>query len=269
MNYEFKNSVICCPDILPLNLTLNTTPQKVVKMFELSHFIFQKMFSLFWDQPIYRTYYACDPGELRRRQQRSRYLNYLQNQLASLVNDESDDFWDAPPRARQDAKNETPAQSESPSSQPQQQQQQQQQQHQQQQQQAPAESAESAESPRTPDETRRDTPKPRLTEYRYQSSTRYNGGDYVEEHRERYVAGDGSVHIRSRRRLGDKWHETEDHTDADGKSTQREIWHNVPDDQIDSFKQEWCDRHNPKPAIEQQSSGSPATPGASPEEKHD
>jgi hypothetical protein len=82
-----------------------------------------------------------------------------------------------------------------------------------------------------------------LTEYHFQSRSTYNGRDYVEEHRERFTGEDGGVHIRTRRRLGDRWYEVEDHTDADGKKSQRETWHNVGDDQIESFKQEWTERH--------------------------
>jgi hypothetical protein len=212
------------------------------------------MFSLFWDQPVYRTYYAYDPWELRRRQQRSRYLNDLQNQLASLLNDESDEFWDVPTRPRQATQRDGPEKLESQPSHPQQQQEQQQ---------------PPADSPRTNEQQQPETPRHPPAVYRYQSSARYNGSEYVEEHRERYVAEDRSVHFRSRRRLGDKWHETEDHTDAEGKTTQREIWHNVPDDQIESFKQEWGDRHQPKPAIEQQTTAGQSPSGDAHDAKHD
>lgn len=79
--------------------------------------------------------------------------------------------------------------------------------------------------------------------YFFQSHTTRNGNDVVEEHRQRVTGEDGSVHVTTRRRLGDKWYECETHTDKDGKSTNKETWHNVADDQIDSFKKEWADKH--------------------------
>ena len=81
--------------------------------------------------------------------------------------------------------------------------------------------------------------------YFYQSRSTYNGRDYVEEHRERVTDADGE-HTTLRRRLGDRWYETETHTDKDGKSTSKETWHNVPEDGIEEFKQEWEEKHGQK-----------------------
>ena len=64
--------------------------------------------------------------------------------------------------------------------------------------------------------------------YFYRSRSTYNGHDYVEEHRERVSDADGE-HTTLRRRLGDRWYETETHTDKDGKSTSKETWLNVPE----------------------------------------
>jgi hypothetical protein len=84
--------------------------------------------------------------------------------------------------------------------------------------------------------------KPQVTEYRFESRASWNGKDYVEEDQERYHGVDGEVHSRSRCRLGDRWHDLEDHTGPDGKSLKRETWHNVKNDQIQAFKNEWAQK---------------------------
>jgi hypothetical protein len=48
------------------------------------------------------------------------------------------------------------------------------------------------------------------------------------------------------RRLGDQWHENEVHVDKDGKKTERETWHNVGDSEIEAFKHDWSEKHEPK-----------------------
>ena len=82
--------------------------------------------------------------------------------------------------------------------------------------------------------------------YFFESRSSYNGKDYIEEHRERVTGEDGSVHTTTRRRLGDRWYENETHTDKDGKSTSKETWHNVPEDDIGKFKDEWSAKHSLK-----------------------
>lgn len=82
--------------------------------------------------------------------------------------------------------------------------------------------------------------------YFFESHTARNGDDLVEEHRQRVTESDGSVHVTTRRRIGDRWYENETHIDKDGKNTSKDTWHNVPDDKIDSFKQEWEQRHSLK-----------------------
>jgi hypothetical protein len=67
-----------------------------------------------------------------------------------------------------------------------------------------------------------------------------------------------------RRRLGDRWYESETHRDKDGKETERETWHNVADDEIDGFKEEWSRKHQkpappPQPAIESPEQPKPTT----------
>jgi hypothetical protein len=186
------------------------------------------MFSLFWDQPLYHTYYAYDPFAFRRTpSRRTRYLNYLENRLASLINDEFDDFWDSPPQKKQVQHDQSPSQSPvTPSGEGQ-----------------PQPQSQSQSPPPTETQQPAEKKSRGLTEYHFQSRATYNGRDYVEEHRERFTGEDGGIHVRTRRRLGDRWYEIEDHTDADGKKSQRETWHNVGDDQIESFKQEWTERY--------------------------
>ena len=94
--------------------------------------------------------------------------------------------------------------------------------------------------------------------YFYESRSSYNGHDFVEEHRERVTGEDGVVHTTMRRRLGDRWYENETHTDKEGKSTSKETWHNVPEDQIEAFKKEWSEKHGQK--YEAIASDAPATP---------
>ena len=64
-------------------------------------------------------------------------------------------------------------------------------------------------------------------------------GSIVEEHRERVTSGDGSVHVVTRRQIGDRWYVHESHSTKDGESSSKETWHNVPEDQVQSFKDEW------------------------------
>jgi hypothetical protein len=83
-----------------------------------------------------------------------------------------------------------------------------------------------------------------------------NGRDYVEEHREKVTGADGETRIATRRRLGDRWYEKEIHVDKDGKKTERETWHNVNDEEIEAFKLEWSEKHEPKAEINCTASGS-------------
>jgi hypothetical protein len=67
----------------------------------------------------------------------------------------------------------------------------------------------------------------------------FNGRDYIEEHREKVTGSDGTTRIATRRRLGARWYENEIQVDKAGEKTERETWHNVSDEDIDSFKAEW------------------------------
>ncbi|OHT12814.1 cysteine protease [Tritrichomonas foetus] len=79
--------------------------------------------------------------------------------------------------------------------------------------------------------------------YYYEGKSRYDGHNYVEEHRERLTDSEGKVHVTQRRRLGDRWYENESITDEEGKTLTKESWHNVPEDQIENFKLEWGKHH--------------------------
>lgn len=80
-------------------------------------------------------------------------------------------------------------------------------------------------------------------QYIFQSSYASNGGDVVEERQESVTEEDGTVHCTTKRRLGDRWCQSEVHTDKDGQQTSTETWYNVPEDQIDAFKTEWDTNH--------------------------
>ena len=55
------------------------------------------------------------------------------------------------------------------------------------------------------------------------------------------MRGDGSVHTVTRRQIGDRWYVHESHSTKDGETSTKETWHNVPEDQMASFKKEWED----------------------------
>ena len=84
------------------------------------------------------------------------------------------------------------------------------------------------------------------------------GDELVEEHLERVTKEDGSVHVTTRRQIGDRWYVHESHSDRDGVRNTKETWHNVSEGEIDSFKKEWEAmhgrgiEHEETPAIEQE-----------------
>jgi hypothetical protein len=76
-------------------------------------------------------------------------------------------------------------------------------------------------------------------QYISHTQSMFNGRDYIEEHREKVTGSDGMTRIATRRRLGDRWYEDEVQVDKSGEKTEREMWHNVSDEDIESFKAEW------------------------------
>ena len=109
------------------------------------------------------------------------------------------------------------------------------------------------------------------------SVTESRGGrsrsERIEEHRERIMGSDGSVHTVTRRQIGDRWYVHESHSTKDGESSSKETWHNVPEESIDSFKKEWecknCLKHEAPEAASETSgtSGTPALPKETETEK--
>ena len=75
--------------------------------------------------------------------------------------------------------------------------------------------------------------------YYLESYSHFDGEKIVEERKEQKVDSDGNIHNSLKRRLGDRWYETEQIKDKEGKTTVKESWHNVSEEDIDNFKEEW------------------------------
>lgn len=73
-----------------------------------------------------------------------------------------------------------------------------------------------------------------LTEHNYC----YNGRDKFEEIREKTSDGD-KTYISKIKRIGNRWVQIDEIIDKEGKKTTKETWHNVSEDEIDSFENEW------------------------------
>ena len=82
--------------------------------------------------------------------------------------------------------------------------------------------------------------------YYYESHSRYNDGKIVEERKEKKIDSEGKVHHSLMRRLGDQWYQTEKIEDEEGKVVTKEAWHNVSEDEIDHFKEEWMNKSGAK-----------------------
>ncbi|OHT06026.1 hypothetical protein TRFO_05663 [Tritrichomonas foetus] len=70
----------------------------------------------------------------------------------------------------------------------------------------------------------------------------------AEEHRERITELDGTVRMITKRSLGEKWFQSERIIKGDQTSS-KEIWHNVPEEEVESFKVAWktqFDKQNQK-----------------------
>ena len=110
------------------------------------------------------------------------------------------------------------------------------------------ETEETKESKESKEETEKKESKEKevpLHSFFFRSSTFRRGNDLVEEHRERVVNEDGSVHVVTRRQLGDRWSIHESHT-KDGSTSSKETWHNVPEEAISSFEADWKSSMQPK-----------------------
>ncbi|KAH0806826.1 cysteine protease [Histomonas meleagridis] len=75
--------------------------------------------------------------------------------------------------------------------------------------------------------------------YRTYSSQRYfNGNEKFEEIREQTNDGD-KTYISKIKRIGNRWVQVDEVVDKEGKKTTKETWHNVGEDEIDAFENEW------------------------------
>jgi hypothetical protein len=128
----------------------------------------------------------------------------------------------------------------------------------------PTTSTEPAESPEPTQSIKQVKPQRVVTRQAvYQTKSSFDGHNYVEEHRKRVTGHDGEVRTVIRRRLGNRWYETETHRDKEGKETERETWHNVADDEIEGFKEEWSRKHQkslPRPQAAIKSPSEPSKP---------
>lgn len=85
--------------------------------------------------------------------------------------------------------------------------------------------------------------------YYFESHSTFDGEKIIEEQKVQKIDSEGKVHHSLKRRLGDQWYQTEKIEDSEGKATNKEIWHNVPEDEIENFKQEWINKSHFKPAL--------------------
>jgi hypothetical protein len=64
----------------------------------------------------------------------------------------------------------------------------------------------------------------------------------MEERHEKVTNAEGESRETTLRRIGDKWYENEVHSDKEGKKTQKESWHNVPETEFEAFQNQWKDK---------------------------
>lgn len=75
--------------------------------------------------------------------------------------------------------------------------------------------------------------------YKTFSSQRYfNGNEKFEEIREQTSDGD-KTYVSKIKRIGNRWVQVDEIVDKEGKKTTKETWHNVSEDEIDTFENEW------------------------------
>jgi hypothetical protein len=207
------------------------------------------MFSLFADpfyyRPAYRYRLAFNPFAYARATDIfDRYLDAFENQFFAALADDRSQMQDNPradapeapvaPAPAADAKQPESSETTAPPQNPEQSQ-------------AQTQAQAQVQSESQTQRGSRQSPQAYGRQYVFQKRATWDGQNYVEEHRERVKGHDGESRTVVRRRLGDRWYENETHTDKDGKTTERETWHNVADDQIDNFKLEWSQKHSEKP----------------------
>ncbi|KAH0793174.1 cysteine protease [Histomonas meleagridis] len=72
----------------------------------------------------------------------------------------------------------------------------------------------------------------------YSSQRYFNGNEKFEEIREQTNDGE-KTYISKIKRIGNRWCQVDEVVDKDGKKTTKETWHNVGEDEIDAFENEW------------------------------
>jgi hypothetical protein len=192
------------------------------------------MFTLFNDPFYYRpTYWIQNPWYSRRKSLFERYLDALDQRFFSILTDDAAQLLELENQAKQ----ENPPTTENPKIEA-----------------KPADPKIEAkpDDAKTDQKTDEQSVQPKVRspwygrQYISHTKTTFNGENYVEEHREKVTGSDGETRIATRRRLGDRWYENETHIDKDGKKSERETWHNVPDEDIEKFKLEWSQNQNCK-----------------------
>ena len=77
--------------------------------------------------------------------------------------------------------------------------------------------------------------------YKTFSTTRnysHNGKDKFEEIREQTSDGN-NTYISKIKRIGNRWVQVDEVVDKEGKKTTKETWHNISENEIESFEDEW------------------------------
>lgn len=108
------------------------------------------------------------------------------------------------------------------------------------------ETQETKEEPLETDQPSNASPKPY---YCIESHSIFDGEKIVEERKTQQIDSEGRHHRSIKRRLGDQWYESEEIKDCEGKVSVKESWHNVSEEEIDKFKEEWISKSGYKPEL--------------------
>lgn len=87
--------------------------------------------------------------------------------------------------------------------------------------------------------------------YYFEKHSKFDGEKIVEEQKERKIDSEGKIHQTLKRSLGDQWYQTEQIKDEEGKTTVKESWHNVSENEIENFKQKWINQIGNQNELEQ------------------
>lgn len=82
--------------------------------------------------------------------------------------------------------------------------------------------------------------------YYFESHSIFDGEKFIEERKERTIDSEGKIHQSLKRRIDDQWYETEQTEDENGQAVNKETWHNVSEDGIEQFKQDWISNSSQK-----------------------